>query len=77
MGQVPTALRESATGKHVMGHCKHEWQARSEQLRAVFNGPERVTHEFLVCGRCLKIRESEADEGKVRRDGEGSGVNAA
>lgn len=60
-----------------MGHCKHEWQARSEQLRAVFNGVERVTHEFLVCGRCLKIREVEADEDQRRQDQGGSGINAA
>ena len=74
---MPSALRESATGIHVMGYCKHEWQARSEQLRAVFNGVERTTHEFLVCRRCLKIRELEADAGRQpNTDGE-SGVNAA
>ena len=60
-----------------MGYCKHEWQARSEQLRAVFNGVERITHEFLVCRRCLKIREVEADAGLDRKAEDDSGVNAA
>ena len=60
-----------------MGYCKHEWQARSEQLRAVFNGVERTTHEFLVCKRCLKIRETEADEGLTLKDEDGSDVNVA
>lgn len=60
-----------------MGYCKHEWQARSEQLRAVFNGVERTTHEFLVCKRCLKIREREADEGERLKDEDGSNTNVA
>jgi Fe2+ or Zn2+ uptake regulation protein len=60
-----------------MGYCKHEWQARSEQLRAVFNGAERTTHEFLVCRRCLKIRELEADAKVKPGVDEESGVNAA
>lgn len=60
-----------------MGYCKHEWQARSEQLRAVFNGIERTTHEFLVCRRCLKIRELEADASQGRLDAEDSDINAA
>ena len=60
-----------------MGYCKHEWQARSEQLRAVFNGIERITHEFLVCQRCLKIREvDKTADGERRNDGD-SGINAA
>ena len=60
-----------------MGYCKHEWQARSEQLRAVFNGIERTTHEFLVCRRCLKIREVESEADAKQPKDEGSGVNAA
>ena len=76
-GQVPSALQESATGLHDMGYCKHEWQARSEQLRAVFNGNEHATHEFLVCQRCLKIREVEAEAELAERNKGDSGVNAA
>ena len=60
-----------------MGYCKHEWQARSEQLRAVFNGHERTTHEFLVCQRCLKIREVDKTADDERRGEGGSGTNAA
>jgi len=60
-----------------MGYCKHDWQARSEQLREVFNGVEHTTHEFLVCQRCLKIRELEADAGRDGQGDGGSGANAA
>lgn len=42
-----------------MGYCKHEWKARSEQLRAVFGDGGKRVHEFFVCRRCLKIREVE------------------
>jgi hypothetical protein len=40
-----------------MGHCKHQWQERTDVLREVFNGSERRKHAFYVCGRCLKIDE--------------------
>ena len=59
-----------------MGYCKHEWQSRNEQLRAVFNGVERTVHDFYVCRRCLKIREVEPDSRPLpARENEGS--NAA
>ena len=60
-----------------MGYCKHEWQARSEQLRAVFGGVERTVHEFFVCRRCLKIREVEPEPRRGESAGGEEGSNAA
>lgn len=40
-----------------MGHCKHQWQERSEVLREVFSEAERRKHVFYVCTRCMKIDE--------------------
>ena len=40
-----------------MGHCKHQWQDRTDVLRATFAFSERRTHAFYVCARCLKIDE--------------------
>jgi hypothetical protein len=41
-----------------MGHCKHQWQDRSDVLRAVFReDADRGQNDFYVCGRCLRIDE--------------------
>ena len=59
-----------------MGYCKHEWEDRSEILRRVFaSDPDRCGHDFFVCGRCLKIDETE--HGERGQDMRPTRVNAA
>ena len=49
-----------------MSYCKHQWQDRTAVLREVFqNDAERRTHEFFVCGRCLRINERAAVTAEV------------
>jgi hypothetical protein len=60
-----------------MGYCKHEWQKRSEELRAVFAGPERTVHEFYVCNRCLKIQEVQPGAQARQGPADDPGTNAA
>jgi hypothetical protein len=44
-------------------HCRHQWEDRTEVLRAVFAAsPEHAEHFFAVCARCMKIRETPSDE---------------
>lgn len=39
-------------------YCNHRWEQRTVVLRAVFpRRTERDVEEYLVCRRCLRIRE--------------------
>lgn len=41
-----------------MTYCRHDWKDRTKTLLGVFpEDVERSEHRFLVCGRCLRIRE--------------------